>query len=129
MKIVQTHPKKWQKMKSKAVVLIFGKSLNYKSGLGFFVPALEVPFFEVQTRAFLAKVAILRGQKMALPVSVQKIRHHFYNSNFPWKWGLWPLISFFVTFEWDFDDFHFRALLAFILEGKSDQNEKCNFAK
>ena len=70
-------------MKSKALVLIFGKSLNYKSGLGFFVPALEVPFFEVPTRAFLAKVAILRGQKMALPVSVQKIRHHFYNSNFP----------------------------------------------
>ena len=70
-------------MKSKAVVLIFGKSLNYKSGLGFSVPALEVPCFEVPTLAFLAKVAILRGQKMALPASVQKIRHHFYNSNFP----------------------------------------------
>ena len=27
------------------------------------------------------------------------------------------------------DDFHFRALLALISEGKSDQNEKCNFAK
>ena len=70
-------------MKSKAVVLIFGKSLNYKSGLGFSVPALEVPFFEVPIRAFLAKVAILRGQKMALSALVQKIRHHFYNSNFP----------------------------------------------
>ena len=38
-------------MKSKAIVLIFGKSLNYKSGLEFFVPALEVPFFEVSTWA------------------------------------------------------------------------------
>ena len=72
-------------MKSKALVLIFGKSLNYKSGLGFSVPALEVPFFEVPTRAFLAKVAILRGQKMALPVPLRKIRDHFYKANFPQK--------------------------------------------
>ena len=70
-------------MKSKAVVLIFGKSLNYKSGLGFFVPALEVPFFEVPTRAFLAKVAILRGQKMALPASVQKSDTTFIIQTFP----------------------------------------------
>ena len=33
------------KMKSKAIVIIFGEGLNYKSGLGFFVPPLEVPFF------------------------------------------------------------------------------------
>ena len=45
------------------VVRSFEKSLNYKSGLGFFVPALEVPFFEVPTRAFLAKVAIFEGPK------------------------------------------------------------------
>ena len=59
-------------MKSKAVVLIFGESLKYNSGLGFFVPALEVPFFEVPTRALLAKVAILRGQKMALQCQYKK---------------------------------------------------------
>ena len=29
-------------MKSKVIDLIFGDSLPYKSGLGFFVPALEV---------------------------------------------------------------------------------------
>ena len=46
-------------MKSKVIVLIFGESLPYKSGLGFFVPALEVPFFEAPTGALLAKVAIL----------------------------------------------------------------------
>ena len=28
-----------------------------------------------------------------------------------------------------FDDFHYQALLGPILEGKSDQNEKRNFAK
>ena len=60
-------------MKSKAVVLIFGKSLNYKSGLGFFVPALEVPFFGAPTWALLAKVVILGCQKMVLPVPARKI--------------------------------------------------------
>ena len=34
--------------------------------------ALEVPFFEVPTHALLAKVAIFRGQKVTLPVLVQK---------------------------------------------------------
>ena len=59
-------------MKSKAEVLTFGESLNYKSGLGFFVPALEeVPSFEVPIRALLAKMAILRGNKMRLPPLVQ----------------------------------------------------------
>ena len=63
-------------MKSKDIDLIFWESLNYKSGVGFFVPAL-VLFFEVSTRALSVKVAILRGQKMALPVLVQKIQSHF----------------------------------------------------
>ena len=60
-------------MKSKAVVLIFGKSLNYKSGLGFFVPALEVPFFEVLAQALLAKRAILRGQNCTSSDGTQKL--------------------------------------------------------
>ena len=50
-------------MKSKVIDLIFGESLPYKSGLGFFVPALEVPFFEAPTWALLAKVVILGCQK------------------------------------------------------------------
>ena len=70
-------------MKSKAVVLIFGKSLNYKSGLGFFVPALEVPFFEVPTWALLALLAVWRGQKMALPLLVQKSETTFIIQTFP----------------------------------------------
>ena len=72
-------------MKSKVIDLIFGESLPYKSGLGFFVPALEVPFFESPTWALLAKVVILGCKKKALPVPVQKIRDHFYNSNFSQK--------------------------------------------
>ena len=70
-------------MKSKAVVLIFGKSLNYKSGLGFFVPALEVPFFEVPTRAFLARVAILRGQKWHFQRRYKKSDTTFIIQTFP----------------------------------------------
>ena len=72
MNIVKKRAQKCQKRKSKAVVLIFGNSFNYKSGLGLFVTALEVPFFEVPTRALLAKVAIFRGQKVTPPVLVQK---------------------------------------------------------
>ena len=40
-------------------------------------------FFEVPTWTLWAKVAILRGQKMALPVPVQKIREHFILQTFP----------------------------------------------
>ena len=39
------------------------KLTNNESGLGFFVPALKVPSFEVPTRALLAKVVILRDKK------------------------------------------------------------------
>ena len=56
-------------------------------------------------------------------------RHHFYNSNFCQKWALQPLISFLALLSAFFDDFHFCLLLALMQEGKSDQNEKCNFAK
>ena len=42
-------------MKSKVIDLIFGESLPYKSGLGFFVPALEVPFFAPQNDHFCQK--------------------------------------------------------------------------
>ena len=56
-------------MKSKVMALIFGESLNYKSGVVSFVLALEVTYFEVPTRALLAKVAMSRGKKIALPVT------------------------------------------------------------
>ena len=104
------------------MVIIFGESLNYKSGDDFFVPSLEVPFFRPSKWPFLPKVPELGPQKKALPVPVQKFRDHFYNSNFPQKWGLQPLISFIVTFYGAFGRLHFRALLALILECKSDQN-------
>ena len=57
-------------MESKHMALFLRKSLNYK--IGFFMTALEVPFFEVPTHALLAKVAIFRGQKVTIPVLVQK---------------------------------------------------------
>ena len=65
-------------MKSKVIDLIFGDSLPYKSGLGFFVPALEVPFFESPTWALLAKVVILGCKKEALPVPVRNFFLHFW---------------------------------------------------
>ena len=79
-------------MKSKAVVLIFGKSLNYKSGGTFFVPTLEVPFFGPSIWPFLPKVPELGPQKKALSVPVQRNRDHFH------------FLSVLVAF---FDDFHF----------------------
>jgi hypothetical protein len=72
-------------MKLKAIVLIFRESLNYKSGVGFFVPTLEVPFFGPSKWPLLPKMPELGPQKKALPVPVQKIRDHFYNSNFSQK--------------------------------------------
>ena len=65
-------------MKLKAIVLIFRESLNYKSGVGFFVPKLEVPFFGPSKWPLLPKMPELGPQKKALPVPVQKIRDHFY---------------------------------------------------
>ena len=85
MKIDKKRIQKSQKMKSKVIVPTFVESLPYKSGLGFFVPALEVPFFKAPTWALLAKVAILGCQKMALPVPLRKLRAHFYKANFPQK--------------------------------------------
>ena len=57
-------------MESKHMALFLRKSLNYKSGL--FYDSIGSAFFEVPTRALLAKVAIFRGQKVTLPVLVQK---------------------------------------------------------
>ena len=54
-----------KKMKSKAINLIFGESLNFTSGVRFFVLTLEVPFF-------LPKVPEMGPQKKALPVPVLK---------------------------------------------------------
>ena len=69
-------------MKSKAIVLIFRESLNYKSGLGFFVLTLEGPFFGPSKWPLLPKVPELEPQKKTLSVLVQKIGDHFYDSNF-----------------------------------------------
>ena len=129
MKIVKKPTQKWQKMKLKAIVLIFRESLNYKSGVGFFVPTLEVPFFGPSKWPLLPKMPELAPQKKALPVPVQKSETTFIIQTFPKNedYSLWfHLLSLFRV---GLDDFHFRALLALISEGKSDQNEKCNFAK
>ena len=68
--------------------------------------------------------ARVKTSKKAVPMLAQKIQDHFYNSNFPQKWGLCPLILLLVIFDGVFfDDFHYQALLGPILEGKSDQNE------
>ena len=70
MEIVKKRIQKWLKMESKHMALFLRKSLNYKSGL--FYDSIGSAFFEVPTRALLAKVAIFRGQKVTLPVLVQK---------------------------------------------------------
>ena len=98
MKIDKKCIQKSQKMKSKVIVLIFGESLPYKSGLGFFVAALEVPFFGTPIWPLLPKVPKLGPQKKARPVPVQKIRDHFYKANFPQKMRI-------MTFDIIFCDF------------------------
>ena len=45
---------------------IFGESLPYKSGLGFFVPALEVPFFAPQNYHFCQKCPSDRDPKVCI---------------------------------------------------------------
>ena len=72
LKSAKKRTQKEQKKKSKVLVLIYAESLNYKSGLGFFVPVLKVPSFEVPTWALLSKMATFWGQKIALPVLVHK---------------------------------------------------------
>ena len=70
-------------MKSKVIDLIFGDSLPYKSGLGFFVPALEVPFFESPTWALLAKVVILGCKKRHFQCRYEKSETTFIRQTFP----------------------------------------------
>ena len=62
---------------NKRVLHHFGGMLALKSGLGFFVSAPEVPFFGTGKRAILAKVPVLKCQKMALRAPKQKKRDHF----------------------------------------------------
>ena len=129
MKIVKKPTQKWQKMKLKAIVLIFRESLNYKSGVGFFVPKLEVPFFGPSKWPLLPKMPELGPQKRHFQCRYRKSEITFIIQTFPKNedYSLWfHLLSLFRV---GLDDFHFRALLALISEGKSDQNEKCNFAK
>ena len=114
MKIVKKPTQKWQKMKLKAIVLIFRESLNYKSGVGFFVPTLEVPFFGPSKWPLLPKMPELGPQKKALPVPVKKSETTFIIQTFPKNedYSLWfHLLSLFRV---GLDDFHFRALLALI---------------
>ena len=97
-------------MKSEVMVINFGESLNNKSGLGFFYIGSGSAFFYVPTRALWAKAAILRGQKLALPVLVRKIRDHCYHINLPKKKGIRHLISLFFHFRVHFfcvENFHF----------------------
>ena len=50
----------------KAFTAIFGKCLNYKSGLRFLILPPKVPLFWSQRWALLAKVTVFGPQKMAL---------------------------------------------------------------
>ena len=68
-------------------------------------------------------------KKRPLQCRYKKSETTFIIQTFPKNedYSLWfHLLSLFRV---GLDDFHFRALLALISEGKSDQNEKCNFAK
>ena len=71
---------------------IFGESLNYKSGFVFFVPALEVPSFEVSSRALLAKKWNFQCQYKKSDTTC-KVQTFPKNEVF----GLW--FHFFVTFD------------------------------
>ena len=57
--------------------------LALKSGLVFFVFAPEVPFFGTGKRAILAKVPVLKCQKMALRAPKQKNGDHFLTPTTP----------------------------------------------
>ena len=61
--------------------------LASKSGLRFFVPAPEVPFFGTGKWALLVKVTVFRCQKMAFGVPRQKNRDHFLMSTSPQNGG------------------------------------------
>ena len=56
----------------KALAAIFGKCLNYKSGLRILILPPEVPFFVVQKQSLLPKVPIFETKKMALLVAKSK---------------------------------------------------------
>ena len=73
---LKTHPKVLN-AQNKRVLHHFGGMLALKSGLVFFDPAPEVPFFGTGKRAILAKVPVLKCQKMALRTPKQKKRDHF----------------------------------------------------
>ena len=56
----------------KAFTAIFGKCLNYKSGLRILIWPPEVPFFVVRKQSLLPKVPIFETKKMALLVAKSK---------------------------------------------------------
>ena len=79
---LKTHPKVLN-ARNKRVLHHFGGVLALKCGLGFFVSAPEVPFFGTSKRAILAKVPVLKCQKMALWAPKQKNRDHFLSPTTP----------------------------------------------
>ena len=73
---------KWLKVKSKDIDLIFGESLNYKSGLGFFfVPALVLLFLRSQLRHFRWKWPYWGDKKWHFQCWYEKSKATFTGSN------------------------------------------------
>ena len=79
----KAHSKVTKKMKSKAMVIILGESLDYKSGDVFFVPSLEVPFFSPSIWPFLPKVPELGPQKRHFQCQYKKSETTFIIQTFP----------------------------------------------
>ena len=73
---LKTNPKVLN-AQNKRILHNFGGMLALKSGLVFFVSASEVPFFGTGKRVILAKVPVLKCQKMVLRAPKQKKRDHF----------------------------------------------------
>ena len=79
---LKTNPKVLN-AQNKRVLHHFGGMLALKSGLVFFVSAPEVPFFGTGKRAILAKVPVLKCQKIALRAPKQKKEDHFLTPTSP----------------------------------------------
>ena len=86
-------------------------------------------FLDPQNGHFCQKCPSWDLKKRHFQCRYKKSETTFIIQTFPKNedYSLWfHLLSLFRV---GLDDFHFRALSALISEGKSDQNEKCNFAK
>ena len=108
---------------SKVRVLILGKVRNIKVVSDICTGTGSAFFWGPNSGTFGESGHIEGPKNDTFQCWYKKIQDHFYNWNFPQQWGLWHLISFFVTWECVFfDDLHFWVLLGPFLEGKSDQN-------